>query len=127
MVQSLNTKVDLSIKATSYLGMANYGKVLIGDKAFEFYNEKNVKDYIQIPWTEVDYVMASVIFKGKWIPRFAIYTKQNGHFIFSTRDNKATLRVVNQYIPSDRLVRSLSFFQVIQRGLVGTFRRIFKR
>lgn len=127
MVQSLNAKVDLSIKATSYLGMANYGKVLIGDKAFEFYNEKNIKDYIQIPWTEVDYVMASVMFKGKWIPRFAIYTKQNGHFTFSTRDNKATLRAVNQYIPSDRLVRSLSFFQVLHRGLIGTFRRIFKR
>lgn len=126
MVQSLNTKVDLSIKATSYLGMTNYGKVLIGDRSFEFYNDRNLKDYIQIPWSEVDYVMASVMFKGKWIPRFAIYTKQNGHFTFSTRDNKATLRAINQYIPSNRLVRSLSFFQVIQRGLKGTVRRIFK-
>lgn len=126
MVQSLNTKVDLSIKATSYLGMTNYGKVLIGDRSFEFYNDRNLKDYIQIPWSEVDYVMASVMFKGKWIPRFAIYTKQNGYFTFSTRDNKATLRAINQYIPSNRLVRSLSFFQVIQRGLKGTVRRIFK-
>lgn len=48
-------------------------------------------------------------------------------FTFSTRDNKAILRAVNQYIPSDRLVRSLSFFQVLHRGLIGTFRRIFKR
>ena len=48
MVQSLNTKVDLTIQATSYLGMANYGKVMVGDQAFEFYNEKNLKDYIQI-------------------------------------------------------------------------------
>ena len=30
MVQSLNKKVDLTINATSYLGMANYGKVLVG-------------------------------------------------------------------------------------------------
>ena len=50
MVQSLNTKVDLTVKATSYLGLANYGEVMIGDKAFEFYNEKNIRDYIQIPW-----------------------------------------------------------------------------
>ena len=42
MVQSLNTKVDLTIKATSYLGLATYGKVMVGDKAFEFYNEKNI-------------------------------------------------------------------------------------
>ena len=31
MVQSLNTKVDLTIQATSYLGMANYGKVMVGE------------------------------------------------------------------------------------------------
>ena len=53
MVQSMNTKVDYTVAATSYLGMANYGKVMIGDKAFEFYNEKNLKDYIQIPWEEI--------------------------------------------------------------------------
>ena len=124
MVQSLNTKVDLTIQATSYLGMANYGKVMVGDQAFEFYNEKNFKDYIQIPWEEVDYVMASVMFKGKWLPRFAIVTKKNGNFTFSTRDNKKTLRAINQYIPSDRLVKSLSFFQVIGRGFKGIFSKL---
>ncbi len=65
MVQSLNKKVDLTINATSYLGMANYGKVLVGDEAFEYYNDKNVNDYIQIPWSEVTEIMASVKFKGK--------------------------------------------------------------
>lgn len=124
MVQSLNTKVDLTIQATSYLGMANYGKVMVGDQAFEFYNEKNLKDYIQIPWEEVDYVMASVMFKGKWLPRFAIVTKKNGNFTFSTRDNKKTLRAINQYIPSDRLVKSLSFFQVIGRGFKVIFSKL---
>lgn len=29
MVQSLNTKVDLTVKATSYLGLANYGEVMV--------------------------------------------------------------------------------------------------
>ncbi len=91
MVQSLNTKVDLTVKATSYLGLANYGEVMVGDKAFEFYNEKNIRDYIQIPWEEVNCVMASVMFKGKWIPRFAVVTKNNGNFTFSSRDNKASI------------------------------------
>lgn len=117
MVQSLNTQVDLTIKATSYLGMATYGQVMVGDKAFEFYNERNINDYIQIPWEEVNCVMASVLFKGKWIPRFSVVTKQNGNFTFSTRDNKALLRAVNKYIPSENLVRSLSFFQVVSRGI----------
>lgn len=122
MIQSLNTKVDYTVPATSYLGMADYGKVMIGDKAFEFYNDRNARDYIQIPWTEVDYVMASVNFKGKVIPRFAIVTKQNGTLTFSTRDNKATLRAINKYIASERMVKSLTFFQVIKRGLQRLFR-----
>ncbi|MFQ8706012.1 MAG: DUF956 family protein [Thomasclavelia sp.] len=121
MVQSLNTKVDLTIKATSYLGLANYGNVMVGDNAFEFYNDKNIRDYIQIPWEEVDYVMASVMFKGKWIPRFAVVTKKNGKFIFSSRDNKALLRAVNKYVASENLVRSLSFLDIIKRGIKSLF------
>ena len=62
MVQSLNTKVDLTIKGISYLKLNNYGKIMVGDKAFEFYNETNIRDYIQIPWEEVDTVVASVMF-----------------------------------------------------------------
>ena len=123
MVQSLNKKVDLTINATSYLGMAHYGKVLVGDEAFEYYNDKNVNDYIQIPWSEVTEIMASVMFKGKWIPRFAVVTKNNGNFIFSTRDNKKTLRAVRNYVDPNNMVRSLSFFQVISRGLKSLFKR----
>ena len=123
MVQSLNKKVDLTINATSYLGMAKYGKVLVGDEAFEYYNDKNVNDYIQIPWSEVTEIMASVMFKGKWIPRFAVVTKNNGNFIFSTRDNKKTLRAVRNYVDPNNMVRSLSFFQVISRGLKSLFKR----
>lgn len=122
MVQSLNSTVDFTVNATSYLGMASYGKAMIGDKAFEYYNDKNVSDYIQIPWSEVTGVMASVMFKGKWIPRFAIVTKNNGNFIFSTRDNKKTLRAINKYVASENMVRSLSFFQVIQRGIKALFK-----
>ena len=123
MVQSLNKKVDLTINATSYLGMANDGKVVVGDEAFEYYNDKNVNDYIQIPWSEVTEIMASVMFKGKWIPRFAVVTKNNGNFIFSTRDNKKTLRAVRNYVDPNNMVRSLSFFQVISRGLKSLFKR----
>lgn len=63
---------------------------MVGDKAFEFYNEKNKEDFIQIPWEEIDYISASVYFNKK-IARFAIFTKNNGHFTFSTRDNVKTL------------------------------------
>lgn len=122
MAQSLNTKVDMSMEATSYMGIASYGKVMVGDKAFEFYNERNVEDYIQIPWEEVDYIAASVLF-GRWINRFAIFTKRNGHYSFSARDNKALLRSVRTYVDSDHLVKSDTFFKVIKRGVKSLFKK----
>ena len=116
MVQSINTKSDLVMNATSHLGMADYGKIMVGDKGFEFYDDRDTNNYIQIPWTEVRLVIVSVIFGGKWIPRFAIETKKNGTFSFSARDPKKVLRAIRVYIKPDHIVRSLGFFQVIKRA-----------
>ncbi|MCI5624064.1 MULTISPECIES: DUF956 family protein [Anaerostipes] len=127
MPQSLNSKVDLVAKATSYHGLTTYGKIMVGDKGFEFYNDRNVNDYIQIPWEEVDIVVASVMFKGKKIPRFGIQTKRNGTFSFSAKEPKKVLRAVNQYIPSERMLRSLSFFQVLRRNIKMKTDRLLKR
>ena len=33
MVQSINTKVELVINATSFTALTDYGKIMIGDKA----------------------------------------------------------------------------------------------
>lgn len=90
MAQSLNTKVDLVMDATSFHGMNNYGKIMIGDRGFEYYNEKKMNDYIQIPWEEVDYVIASVMFKGKYIPRFAIQTKKKRNLYLCSKESKRT-------------------------------------
>lgn len=117
MAQSQNTKVEFTIRATSMHGLTTYGNVLVGDKAFEFYNERNPEDFIQIPWDEVDYVSAEVL-PGKHIARFAIFTYKNGRFIFSTRDNKATLRAVREHVPADRLLKSLNFFQIVGHGIM---------
>ncbi len=116
MAQSQNTKVDYVVKASSFLGLNSVGKIMIGDKAFEYYNDRNVEDYIQIPWEEIDYISASVLF-NKWIDRFVIFTKRNGHYSFSARKNKELLRAMRKYVSEDRMFKSLSFFQVIGRGL----------
>ena len=118
MAQSINTRVDVVVEATSYQGLTNYGKIMVGDKGFEFFNTRNFNDYIQIPWGEVDYVIASVMFKGKKIPRYAIQTKKNGTYSFASKEPKKVLRAINQYIPSERLVRSLSFFDVLKRNFM---------
>lgn len=124
MAQSQNSSVYYTEKATSFHGMGIYGSVMLGNKAFEFYNEKNPEDYIQIPWDEIDYVAASVLFGGKKIARFAIFIKgSESGFSFSTRDNKATLRAMREHVPEDRLLRSLNFFEVIKQGVLSLFRK----
>ena len=40
------------------------------------------------------------------------------HFQFSSKEPKKVLRAINQYIPSERLVRSLSFFDVLKRNFM---------
>ncbi|BFL72983.1 DUF956 family protein [Anaerococcus nagyae] len=115
MVQSQNKIVDLTIQASHLQGFTSQGNVIVGDKAFEYYNERNPNDYIQIPWQEVDLITAEVVFK-KRIPRFAVHTKKNGDFIFSTKDNKLTLRTINKYIASDKLRRSLTIKDYIKKA-----------
>lgn len=115
MVQSLNTKVDLVIDGTSFVGLSDYGKIMIGDKGFEFYNSNNCQKFIQIPWEEVDYIIASVMLKGKWIPRYAIKTKKNGTYSFSSKEPKQVLRTIRKYVDPNHMVKSLSFFDVVKR------------
>lgn len=123
MVQSINTKVDLVMDATSFNGITDYGKIMIGDKGFEFYNSRDARKFIQIPWEEVDYVIASVMFKGKWIPRYALQTKKNGTYTFSSKEAKKVLRTVRNYVDADHMVRSLSFFDVMKRSVKSIFKK----
>lgn len=123
MVKSINTKVDLVIDATAFTGLTDYGQIMIGDKGFEFYNSRDIRKFIQIPWEEVDYVIVSVIFKGKWIPRYAIQTKKNGTYSFSSKDPKKVLRAIREYIDPNHIVKSLSFFDVLKRSVKSIFNK----
>ncbi|WP_313468961.1 DUF956 family protein [Carnobacterium sp.] len=116
MVESINTKIDLVIDATAFTGLTDYGKIMIGDKGFEFYHSRDPRKYIQIPWEEVEQVIASVMFKGKWIPRYAIETKKSGTFTFSSKKPKKVLRAIREYVNPDHMVQSLSFFDVLKRA-----------
>src|SRR5699024_529767 len=105
MVQSLNTKVDITEDATFFSFLNENGQIMIGNKAFEFYNSKDVCKYIQIPWNEINLVTANVFFKGKWISRFAIQTKSDGTFQFSSKETKMVLRTMQAYVPADKMLQ----------------------
>ncbi|MCH2821296.1 DUF956 family protein, partial [Listeria monocytogenes] len=56
----MNTKVDLTIDATAYTGLTDYGKIMIGDKGIEFFNYRDVRKCVKIPSEAVDQVIVSV-------------------------------------------------------------------
>ncbi|KFA58720.1 hypothetical protein A9G34_09550 [Gilliamella sp. Choc4-2] len=116
MVQSLNTKIDLTVKATAFTGLSEYGNIIIGNKAFEFYHQQDPRKYIQIPWNEVDYVIASVLLGGRWIPRYSIQTKKNGTYTFASKEPKKVLKAIRVYVDGQKMVRSLGFFDVLKRA-----------
>ena len=84
------------------------------DEKLAIDDEKNVRDFIQIPYTEIKMVTASVIFNKK-ITRFAIHTKTSGDFIFNSPENKAILRALNKYLPDDKLRRSLTVWDYVKK------------
>ena len=84
MVQSLNKKVDLVMDSTAFTGVSDYGKVMIGDKSFEFYNSRDPRKYIQIPWEEVDCVIVSlsrINISEHTIPRSIGYLKKRKKYL----------------------------------------------
>ncbi|EFR45086.1 DUF956 family protein [Streptococcus pseudoporcinus] len=112
MAKSMNSSVVLQTKAVSYLGMGGkVGKILIGDKAFEFYNDKNVEDYIQIPWTSINQIGANV--SGKKVSRhFEIFTDK-GKFLFASKDSGKILKAAREKIGNEKVVRLPTLLQTI--------------
>ena len=127
MVNSLHTTVDYTIKGTWFREGPIYGNILIGDQSFEFYNDTKLHDYIQIPWTEVTFVIADVYFGGKYIPRFEIRTKQNGRFRFSSRNSRNTLKIIQRRIPREKLRKAPSIISTLKLGFKNLFKLIFKK
>lgn len=123
----LNRQVELRSKATSFLGIGSYGELTVGSGGIEYVSDANKRDYIQIPWAEVDRVSAPVMFKGRYLPRFTVMTRESGEFAFSTRDNKRTLRAIREHIGADRLVRARSISNNVADGIKGLVSRIAGR
>ena len=48
MVKSLNTEMAHTTKGTWFREGPIYGNIMVGDKAFEFYNDTKLQDYVQI-------------------------------------------------------------------------------
>ncbi|MBS7577402.1 MULTISPECIES: DUF956 family protein [unclassified Enterococcus] len=108
MAISLNQKVLFTTKANSFnSGIGNkHGNILIGNRAFEFYNDRNPEDFIQIPWQEVTKVRAQIYFGNRYIRGFFIDTRDAGTFNFVVKDAGKALKAMRDFIGSEKLVRN---------------------
>ena len=116
----MNTKVLFTTKANSLSGMIGNknGNILVGDKAFEFYNNRNPEDYIQIPWGEIVRVRAQIFFKDKYIRGFFIDTKNAGSYNFVVKNAGKCLKEMRTFVGEENIVRSKPLF---------TMRNFFKK
>ena len=120
MVVSLNTKAIYKTKANLFNGGFGYtnGDILIGERAFEFYNHQNPESYLQIPWEEIKLVRAHVMFKGKFIRAYYIDTNSSKTFQFVSKDSGRTLKMMREFIGNEKIVKTEPII---------SFKKLFKR
>ncbi len=120
MAQSLNQVIDLQTTGTSYLSISGkVGKFLVGDQALEFYPDVNVEQYIQIPWSSIQQIGANV--SGRKISRhFEVFTDQ-GKFLFASKDSGAILKIAQQKLGNDKVVKLPTLLQTIGQKFKNLF------
>jgi hypothetical protein len=121
MAQSLNTTVKLTTNAILYLGIgAKYGKILIGDKAFEFFNDANVEDFIQIPWQDISEVQGVVTLNNKIGRQFVIVLEKQGaskrtnQLRFSSKETGKVLKIIREQLGDEKVVRTPTLLKIIK-------------
>ena len=120
MAQSLNKVIDLQTTGTSYLSISGkVGKFLVGDQALEFYPDVNVEQYIQIPWSSIQQIGANV--SGRKISRhFEVFTDQ-GKFLFASKDSGAILKIAQEKLGNDKVVKLPTLLQTIGQKFKNLF------
>jgi hypothetical protein len=116
MAISLNKECLLSTKAVCFNMSDNYGKLLLGESAFEFYSDRNPEKNIQIPWSDIDYVRAVVINK-KHFSRYTIETKEGQSFQFDGQNTKQVLQTIAKFVDPSHIVHA----DTLARKLKNTF------
>lgn len=91
------------------------GMLSLGDKGIEFLATNGI-GFIQIPWKNIVVVKAHVLFGGRYIRGFDIYTDDKQMLSFVTSDTKKALIIMRDYLGSDNLRRA-------NHNLKGLFNR----
>ena len=122
MIQSLNTKTSSPFQAIAYVCLGSvYGKLLIVDKSFEFFNDANIADAIQIPWDTIHHVEGVVTRQHKIRRQFVIVLKKQGNskrqnnLRFSSKDAGKVLKLIREHIGNDKVVKAPTLVSKIKK------------
>lgn len=118
MAQSLNTRAEFVGEGIAYIGFAKYGKIMLGDSAFEFFSDRSVEDNVIIPLDKIKRVEGSVY--GKKIGRrFNIILQNNSKLCFGAKDSGKILKLLREKLGNENVVKAPTF--------LGTLSKAFKR
>ncbi|MDO4667696.1 MAG: DUF956 family protein [Streptococcus sp.] len=120
MAQSQNKKVEFQTTGISYLGInGKVGKILLGDVAIEFYADRNVEDYVQLPWSSIQQIGANVR-KRKISRHFEVLTDQ-GKFLFASKDSGKILKIARQHLGNDKIIKLPTLIQITSQKIRNFF------
>lgn len=120
-VQSINDQIDLTTKAALYLGTMQYGHIQIGEHGFEFFNQQRHRNFIQLPWADIEQVIVEVSLIGKRVSRFTVIERSHMQYVFVTKDAKKVLRGMRPYIGAERLLHAPSLLHTLKRKYIDPF------
>ncbi|GAB5051956.1 MULTISPECIES: DUF956 family protein [Pediococcus] len=116
MTESINTKIDLKVKATLDAGASQKGKIVIGDKGFEFINNQKNRYFVALPWNEIDHVGATRGIRKGHITHFTVYTKRHIGYVFTARDSKRIFEEIRPYVGAKNLVYEKDMFDRLRHS-----------
>ncbi|PIO81003.1 hypothetical protein BSQ38_04745 [Pediococcus damnosus] len=123
MTETKNTIIDLKVTADLFVGANQRGKIVIGDKGFEFINNHKNRNLVYLPWDEISHVVAARgIRKGK-IMRFSVQSKRNIGYVFTTKDPKGVFRAMRKHMDAKQLVYEKDMFDRLRHS----FRKLLKK
>ncbi|GAB2024295.1 DUF956 family protein [Lactovum odontotermitis] len=115
MAESLNTRADLATDAIAFMGFPKYGKIMVGDKAMEFFNDKNVNDNMHFPWASIRAVEAHVSKAGKIDNNFYLVLNNKHKIRFSSNESGKILKLIREQIGNDKVLRIPTMSSTIKR------------
>ncbi|MFC6171178.1 DUF956 family protein [Loigolactobacillus jiayinensis] len=115
MVESINTQLEITVKATLMLGTQQYGKIQVGETGFEFINKQANRNSVQLPWADIKQVITEVSNNGKKIKRYTVQTTRNVRYIFISKDAKGVLRAMRDHIGPEKLIKAPNMKSIIKR------------